>query len=129
MSQHYFKTIDKDGSPIAILMGWDRPLNHLFLIVERTMPDGYVPSEAAAREMEDSILYSSMNEPEPFFLSLDDLRGRLSELGLEAPASVYEQIEIDRSTRAGNRIVYHNDDGTFKDLNLDGAARERTRNN
>ena len=37
MSQHYFST-KHHGEAITVLLGWDRPLGHYFMVVERDDP-------------------------------------------------------------------------------------------
>lgn len=34
MSRHYFETTYKDH-PVTVFLGWDRPLGHYFLVIEK----------------------------------------------------------------------------------------------
>lgn len=101
MSQHYFRT-QHQGEPVTVLLGWDRPLGHVFMQVMR--------SDAAPG---DGTLYSNMEEADPFGLDLDYFANKLNELGIAVPASMFEQTRLDQVLRSGNRTVTHEADGSF----------------
>jgi hypothetical protein len=119
MSQHCFSTTHA-GQRVSVQLGWDWPIGHYFMVIEwedqgsAAMP---VPCPKNAgmdgRTDEDTLLYSNLDEPEPFGLSLACFRARLTELGIEVPESMFKQVEIDRRNRTGNRQVWHAADGTF----------------
>lgn len=104
MSQHHFRTLHQ-GSAITVMLGWDRPIGHFFMVIERDAP--------GKEGDEDGYLYSNLNESEPFSLTIDDYRRKLAELGIEVPAPMFEQVEMDRAMRIGNCEVWHHADGTF----------------
>ena len=89
MSQHYFNT-QQAGTPVKVLLGWDRPLGHYFMVIEKTAAAVASESASTAAQCEgdddddgdddDGYLYSNLNELDPFGLSLDHFRGVLSEL-------------------------------------------------
>jgi hypothetical protein len=33
MSQHLYRTT-REGQPISVLLGWDRPIGHYFMVIE-----------------------------------------------------------------------------------------------
>lgn len=55
MSQHYFETRYRN-QPVTVIIGWDRPLGHFFMFVERSYGD--VPPE----DVSDAPLYSTLDE-------------------------------------------------------------------
>jgi len=115
MSQHRFSTIHA-GQPVTVLMGWDRPIGHFFMVIEWDAPrcGNSVPAPAVGGDLEDDcILYSNLDEPHPFALSPRYFRAKLSELGIGVPEAMFEQVEIDRTRRVGNRDVFYHADGSF----------------
>lgn len=106
MSQHYFDTVYQDD-PITVILGWDRPDQSYFLIVERRAP---APGQ-------DDYLYLSPSGPDAPRLGLDHFRAHLLALGIEVPASMFEQVSLDdqRDQRqTGRRIVSYMPDGSFQ---------------
>ena len=99
MSQHYFSTTH-EGRPITVTLGWDRPLGHYFMVIERDEAGG-------------SLLYSNLREKRPFAMSLGDFKTKLVELTIQVPASMFEQIERDQAFDVGNRYVRYALDGSF----------------
>jgi len=124
MSQHYFNT-QQAGTPVKVLLGWDRPLGHYFMVIEKTAAAVASESASTAAQCEgdddddgdddDGYLYSNLNELDPFGLSLDHFRGVLSDLGIQVPEQMFEQIELDSAMRVGNRHVWYQPDGSFKE--------------
>ena len=122
MSQHYFNT-QQAGNPVKVLLGWDRPLGHYFMVIEKLAAAVATESTYAAPQCDvdegddydDGYLYSNLNQRDPFGLSLDHFRGVLSELGIQVPEQMFEQIEQDKAMRIGNRHVWYQPDGTFKE--------------
>lgn len=115
MTQHLFSTTH-EGQSISVLMGWDRPIGHFFLVVEWTGPCYTAAPLASAigdNMDDDTILYSNLDEPNPFELSLDYFKAKLTELGIRVPEPMFEEVEIDRLRRAGNRHVRYHADGSF----------------
>jgi hypothetical protein len=115
MSQHRFSTIHA-GQPVTVLMGWDRPIGHFFMVIEWDAPHaGHgVPASADDSDAEDDfILYSNLDEPHPFALPIRYFKAKLTELGIGVPEAMFEQVEFDRIRHAGNRHVVYHADGTF----------------
>ena len=108
MSQHSFSTT-LEGRPVIVVVGYDRPLRGFFCFVEKCDIDG---------EDEDEFVYSNLNDLKlgscyGLSKSLDYLKGVLQELGLQVPASMFEQSELDMLGNVGNRCVSHTADGQF----------------
>jgi hypothetical protein len=109
MSQHYFST-SLAGRPVTVLLGWDRPLGHVFMVVQLDPLDGdvlYEPDDAGR------CLYSNLDERDAFSMDLDHYRRKLDELQIQVPASMWAQVDIDRELNVGNRSVRHVADGSF----------------
>ena len=85
MSQHLYLSAYK-GQPVSILMGWDRPMQGFFMVIELEKADG--------------IVYSNLDDP--------DLDGGG---GLSVPALTIQQIEIDAASNVGNRRVVYSKEG------------------
>ena len=62
------------------MLGWDRPIGHFFMVIERDAPGD-----------EDDYLYSNLYEAEPFSLTLNDFHHKLAELGIEVPTAPLRQ--------------------------------------
>jgi hypothetical protein len=103
MSQHYYHETDPDGSCIKVLLGWDRPLQHVFLVVMKE-------SECQMEE----LLYSNLDDPKSYGQDLVYYRNKVSDLGLSLPETMYTEVERDQVNNAGNRFVQHTFEG-FED--------------
>jgi hypothetical protein len=99
MSQHYYDTSDSDGNALRVTLGFDRPLGHFFMYVER--------------ENEEEPIYSNLHEDNAFSLDLEHYRNVLAELNIELPKSMFEQVTRDEKFLVGNRYVWHKPDDTF----------------
>ncbi|MEE9493033.1 MAG: hypothetical protein V3W04_06605 [Gammaproteobacteria bacterium] len=98
MSQHIFVTEDKSGRMIQIQMGWDKPLQRYYCIVE-----------AVDAEDSDNILYSNLDETETVDPTLDYyLINILSErFGVEPPDPLMKQVKIDAINNVVNRVEHY----------------------
>jgi hypothetical protein len=86
MSQHIYQNDD-----LQVRMGYDRPLDYVFCIVERG----------------DEMLYSNLSD-EKAGTEQQDIRyfkEVLDSLGITVPSKMFEEIEKDQSQRVGNRVV------------------------
>ena len=120
MSQHRFLT-SRQGEQISVLLGWDRPLQCFFMVIERVQPAGAIRTMGAAdddAQDDASVLYSNLFEDDAFGLSVYHFRSKLVELGIYVPPVMFDQIEIDRANGTGNRTVTYNSDGTVVDGSL-----------
>lgn len=103
MSQHQYSTRDENGVSITVIMGYDRPLDHYFLLVE---VDGL-----------DDPIYCNLYDTGPFNRPLEYYRDKLDELGLSIPSGMFAAVERDRRENIGNKRVIWSDDG-IKDVDM-----------
>ncbi len=103
MSQHSYPARTSDGQAVNVLMGWDRPCQCYFLIVQLQ----------EWQEGQPSCLYSYLEEKAAFDLSLDYYVERLDRFGITAPVEVLEQVWLDAILNTGNRVVAYREDGTL----------------
>ncbi len=100
MSRHHLRQV-RAGSPLLVVMGYDRPLNEFFL---QLWDDG---SGGDAEEP----AYSSLDEPAADWRDIATVVRRLAELDVPVPHSMIDAVVADGVQRAGNRIVEHALDG------------------
>ena len=108
MSRHYFDTVHK-GFPITVILGWDRPMDYFFLVIEK-------PAELIDDTMKvesDDFLYSNLHEIDPFSLGLDYYRKVLRYFHILVPESMFIQVQRDYERYTGNRVARHQSDGSF----------------
>lgn len=99
MSQHLFAA-SYQGGTATVTLGWDRPLGHFFMVIERD-PAG-VPAAG-----DPQYVYSNLDETDAFALGLDYFRAKLQALCITVPESMFREAEQDRLNDAGNRYVWH----------------------
>lgn len=104
MSQHYFVTTHA-RRPVRVVMGYDRALNYVFMTVERLDDDRHI------------YLYSNRFDEEAGTHCQDvyHYRDVLMDLRLTVPASMFDEVERDRTSRMGNRVVHHFSNGAWSD--------------
>lgn len=105
MSQHYYDTQTSSGRNVQVLMGWDRPLQQFFLVVE---------DMDQSDEEQDPHLYSNLDDAGS--LGLTDLGyflNKLKELGITIPERMVNEIQADCCMNMGNRQVGYNKNGTI----------------
>lgn len=109
MSQHVFSTT-LAGCPVTVMVGWDRPLGYVFMVVELDPLEGEDPDDL---DDPGRRLYSNLDERDAFSNDLDHYRRKLEELQIQVPDSMWAQVDRDRELNVGNRWVRHTADGTF----------------
>lgn len=108
MSQHLFST-HYDGKPVVVLMGWDRPLQGFFLVIEEEVDDDDKADEYVYTNMEDPALFPWMGVPP----TLDPFLAKLQELGITVPSRMIEEIRSDAARNVGNRYVTYDESGAI----------------
>lgn len=110
MSQHLYPATHQ-GKPVFVLMGYDRPLQGFFLIVERptTPPFDDLPPDADEDE-DDRYLYSNLDDMDLTQWGglpprLDHFLTKLQELGIPALPNVIAELHADQANNIGNRYV------------------------
>lgn len=101
MSRHVYR-FERDERTIEVLLGWDRPLQHVFLVVEDLSDDD-----------DGGTLYNNLQEADPSRLTLEYFRDVLKRLDIQVPESMFAEVEIDRRMNAGNRFAKHQANGEF----------------
>lgn len=97
MSRHTFDTT-LDDKRVRVVMGWDRPLQYVFMTVENL----------SASDDEAQFLYDNLDEAvDPSELSLEHFRVQLSRLGVAIPERMFEEVALDQANNVGNRLVDH----------------------
>ncbi|UUA74247.1 hypothetical protein [Cellvibrio sp. QJXJ] len=106
MSRHYFKTT-YTGKPIEVLMGFDRPLNGFFMVID-------YQEEPEDDDEGEGLIYSNLWERNPHPDSLTPYLEKLTELNISVPAEMLQEIEKDGEVKMGNKNVRHAMvDGTY----------------
>jgi hypothetical protein len=102
MSQHLFATTATlpDGTTCnaQVLMGWDRPLQGYFCVIENlddSSDDCYLYSN----------LYETPDKAHP--QDLDHFLAQLTRFKITLPARMLAEVRADRVENAGNKVVRH----------------------
>ncbi|EQM83537.1 hypothetical protein L683_25320 [Pseudomonas aeruginosa WC55] len=111
MSQHYFETVHKEF-PIAVLLGWDRPMQHFFLVIKK--PADLIGDPKYFHD--DEVLYSNLYDANVFGHDLEYFGEVLRHFQIVVPASMFAQVLRDSLRNIGNRVVKHEADGSFAEL-------------
>lgn len=112
MSQHILNTT-MGLDPVQVLIGYDRPLGHFFLVVTRLH----------AAEDEDDLIYSNLDDPiAGLARDLNRYRDILNDLGIVVPETMLTNVLQDAVDRAGNKIVLYQIDGSWSPLNGPGGS-------
>lgn len=99
MSQHYFNT-QHQGRPIRVLLGWDRPLQGFFMVIERM----------DAKDDESDYLYSNLTDEDLPVSQPQEIAPylqRLEEFGIVIPQKMLPEVLSDREQNVGNKVVHH----------------------
>ena len=113
MSKH-MADATHEWRPVQVSVGWDRPLQGFYLLVE------YVD---LADDAESEYVFPNLSQSNPFPRSLDPCRDELQGLGISIPESMFEQAQLDQHRNVVNRICVHDAAG-WEDLfpgSADGA--------
>ena len=109
MSHHIFQTA-LNGRPVTVDLGWDRPLQYVFMTVSsqdsKTSPD----------EDSSPYLYSNLDDENlPFqgTQSVEYFQHRLTELGISVPSIMLKSVQDDQDQDVGNKTVEYQADGSF----------------
>ncbi|MFL9883226.1 hypothetical protein PQR66_09330 [Paraburkholderia agricolaris] len=113
MSQHSFDTVH-NGFPITVLLGWDRPLNYFFLVIQKRT----TRIDEAMQAEDGDILYSNLHENEPFNHDLEYYREVLGNFQILVPESMFIEVQHDLVSYVGNRVAKHQVDGSFTEQTL-----------
>lgn len=93
MSQHYFSLIH-EGVETTVLMGWDRPLQGYFMVIEKSTD-------------KDSPYWSNLDYVNSHPDSLDPFLAELEHLGIKLPCQMILEVVDDSFKNVGNKSVSH----------------------
>lgn len=104
MSRHIYSTTTDDGKSVKVVMGYDRPLNYLFMTVEELSPPEAAPTEDD--DQDSPYLYSNMDDlcagleiqEIEYFLDI------LKDLQISIPEPMIAHIQEDQVNKVGNLI-------------------------
>jgi len=107
MSQHYFSTV-YDGKPVTVILGWDRPLQGYFLVIE---------DDSKADSVEEVFIYSNLLDENltgsKLTKNLDYFTNCiLKGLDIFVPVAIFQNVIADSASNIGNKVCrYHLDGG------------------
>ncbi len=108
MSQHYFST-EHEGEPIRVVMGYDRPLDGYFMVIEKEFKYEYEEGDE-----DDTLIYSNLFEENSHPNNLDGYLAVLTAMNIAVPQQMLDEIKQDFLHRVGNKVVYHTlDNGQY----------------
>lgn len=116
MSQHNtltkFTTVKGAELEVDVLMGWDRPLQQQFLVVEVLDFDIELTEEdlpetlRSTSDVDEGIVYSNLCD-EAEGKDLQYFKNKLNQLGIKVPESMFDACEIDQQTNADDHGTFH----------------------
>lgn len=104
MSKHFFRATS-EAKDLHVDVGWDRPLRHYYLNIERASPP----------EDEDLLLYASLYDTHTYApsranfmggLTLQEVQERFARFHITPPDGLLAALEDDAYTNAGNAITH-----------------------
>lgn len=109
MSQHYFST-EHEGEPIQVFMGYDRPLDGYFMVIEKEIES----ENGEDDDKDDALIYSNLFEECSHPNNLDGYLAVLTAKNIVVPQQMLDEIKQDFLHRVGNKVVYHTlDNGQY----------------
>lgn len=112
MSQHKFE-IKRGEHVVRVLAGWDRPLQYLFLTIDKelVLPADFdsLSEEVQAKwldrlENESEMLFSNLVTP---IDSVEEIGKIMADHGIPIPLQFLENIAEDEDANAGNKVVVY----------------------
>lgn len=97
MSQHIFET-EYNGRGVKIIMGWDRPLQGYFMMIEK---------KNLKEEDENPYIFNNLEIKNSHPITLQPFLNVLDELGIEIPDKMIGEVEADGIFNVGNKMVFH----------------------
>lgn len=97
MSQHYF-TLSYKARPVQLLMGWDRPLQGYFMILQ------YLDNQ--------KYFWSNLDQAVSHPKSLAPFLKVLADFEMYIPLEMIREIESDGLKNVGNKEVHHKIDAS-----------------
>lgn len=110
MSQHFYIT-KRQEETITISIGWDRPLQGFFMVVE-TNKKIEQPEGEENEESDFNFLYHNLDDKDLFghlgmCRDIEHFNKKLKEMDLTVPVSMIEEIKLDAINNVGNKTKIH----------------------
>ena len=102
MSRHFYKTTH-EARPIEVLIGWDRPLQGFFMVIQWL-------DVADEDDDESEIVYSNLNDAslQPAWPStLTPFIRQLETLNIAVPQKMLQSVLTDGESNVGNNDVHY----------------------
>jgi hypothetical protein len=109
MSHHIFQTA-LNGRPVTVDLGWDRPLQYVFMTVSSQDLKDHPDDDSSP------YLYSNLDDenlPIQGTQSVEYFQDRLTELGISVPSIMFQSVQDDQNQDVGNKTVAYQADGSF----------------
>ena len=109
MSHHIFQTA-LNGRPVTVDLGWDRPLQYVFMTVSSQDLKDHPDDDSSP------YLYSTLDDetlPIQGTQSVEYFQDRLTELGISVPSIMLQSVQDDQNQDVGNKTVAYQADGSF----------------
>lgn len=109
MSHHIFQTA-LNGRPVTVDLGWDRPLQYVFMTVSSQDLKDHPDDNSSP------YLYSNLDDenlPIQGTQSVEYFQHRLTELGISVPSIMLKSVQDDQDQDVGNKTVEYQADGSF----------------
>ena len=109
MSHHIFQT-ELNGRPVTVDLGWDRPLQYVFMTVSSQDPKDPPDDDSSP------YLYSNLDDenlPIHGTQSVEYFQDRLTQLGISVPSIMLQSVLDDQNQDVGNKTVGYQADGSF----------------
>lgn len=105
MSQHYFYT-KHENEESKITMGWDRPLQGYFMVIEKNSD-------------KDDPFWSNLDYEKSHSKELDDFLSKLDQFKIKIPQQMIDEIIRDGKNGEGNKeIIDYIEKGIYKQCSL-----------
>jgi len=109
MSHHIFQSA-LNGRPVTVDLGWDRPLQYVFMTVSSQDLKDHPDDDSSP------YLYSNLDDenlPIQGTQSVEYFQDRLTELGISVPSIMLQSVQDDHNQDVGNKTVEYQADGSF----------------
>lgn len=108
MTRHIYTSVTRDGTPVTVTAGWDRPLQNYFLQIEEN-------GDGDGKHEFNSLAYSQTQTR-----SFDPFFKELCSRGILVPVGFVEELELDKAQDIGNKVK------NWGDLNVDDFPKFET---
>jgi len=100
MSQHFFSTTYQ-GQPVSVCLGWDRPLQGFFMLIEK---------EGIAEDADQEFVYLNLEDPDlkmGFHRDINSIVDGLARFEIAVPEKLIVEVIKDKRNNVGNRVEHY----------------------